>query len=97
MALLRSLPGTFFLFALAGAGLWAALTIRFETELLPALPPELPSVRGLAAFTRLAAGENEVFAVADPRLPLEERTRLLTAAREAWSALPAVASITTPA
>ena len=97
MALFRSLPGTLFLVAVAGAGLWAALTIRFETELLPALPPELPSVRGLAAFTRLAAGENEVFAVADPRLPLEERTRLLAATRAALTALPSVASITTPA
>ena len=39
MALFRSLPGTLFLAAVAGAGLRAALTIRFETELLPALPP----------------------------------------------------------
>jgi predicted exporter/lauroyl/myristoyl acyltransferase len=97
MPLLRSLPGTLFLLVLAGAGLWAALTIRFETELLPVLPPQLPSVRGIDAFARLAAGENEVFAVADPALSAAERARLLSATRTALAKLPAIASISTPA
>ncbi len=79
MALLRSLPGTLFLLALAAAGLWAALTLRFETELLPVLPPDLPSVQGIRTFADLAAGQNEVFAVADPALPPEDRDRLLAA------------------
>lgn len=96
MALLRSLPGTLFLAVLGLAGLWAALTIRFETELLPVLPRDLPSVRGLAEFSRLAAGENEVFAVADPALPAEERRRSLDLAAAAWRGVPDVAGVTTP-
>ncbi|MGA0848732.1 MAG: hypothetical protein ACO3RX_02170, partial [Chthoniobacterales bacterium] len=97
MALLRSLPGTLFLLALAAAGLWAALTLRFETELLPVLPPDLPSVQGIRTYADLAAGQNEVFAVADPALPPEDRDRLLAETRAALTALPQVAAITTPA
>jgi predicted exporter len=97
MALLRSLPGTLFLVALAAAGLWAALTLRFETELLPVLPPDLPSVQGIRTYADLAAGQNEVFAVADPALPPEDRDRLLAETRAALTALPQVAAITTPA
>ena len=58
MALFRSLPGMLFLLAVLGAGIWSALTIRFETELLPVLPQNLPSVRGLGEFARLAAGQD---------------------------------------
>ena len=83
MALLRSLPGTLFILALAAAGLWAALTLRFETELLPVLPPDLPSVQGIKTYADLAAGQNEVFAVADPALPPEDRDRLLAETRAA--------------
>jgi predicted exporter/lauroyl/myristoyl acyltransferase len=97
MALLRSLPGTLFILALAAAGLWAALTLRFETELLPVLPPDLPSVQGIRTYAGLAAGQNEVFAVADPALPPEDRDRLLAETRAALTALPQVAAITTPA
>lgn len=97
MALLRSLPGTFFLATLAAGGLWAALTLRFETEFLPILPPDLPSVRGIQMYADLAAGENEVFAVPDPALPTAERERLLSETRTALSALPQVAAVTTPA
>ncbi len=96
MPLLRSLPGTLFLAALGGAGIWAALTIRFGTELLPILPPQLPSVRGLETFAALAAGDNQVLAVPDPALPADERARLLAAARTALTACPEVAAVTTP-
>ncbi len=97
MALLRSLPGTLFLLVLASTGLWAGLTLRFETELLPVLPPDLPSVRGIQAYADLAAGQSEVFAVPDPSLPAAERELLLAETRTALTGLPQVAAITTPA
>lgn len=97
MALLRSLPGTLFLAALLAAGAWAALTLRFDTELLPVLPPELPSVRGIGDYARLAAGENEVYAVPDPALSVPERTRALAETRQALSGLDSVGSVSTPA
>ena len=96
MPLLRSRSSVLFLAIVGLAGTWAALTIRFETELLPILPRDLPSVRGLEAFSRLAAGETEVFAVADPSLPAAEQQQLLDQARAAWSVVPAVSSVTSP-
>lgn len=96
MVLFRSTGATLFLGTLLLAGAWAAWTIRFETEFLPVLPPDLPSVRGLEQFTKLAAGENEVFAVADPALPAAAQQQTLAAARQAWSGLPSLASLTTP-
>jgi predicted exporter/lauroyl/myristoyl acyltransferase len=96
MALLRSLPSTIFLLGLLGAGIWSALTIRFETELLPVLPQSLPSIRGIAEFQRLAAGEDEVYVVADPALPTEDRQRLVSKARDSLRSSPAVGSVTVP-
>lgn len=97
MALFRSLPGTAFLAILLLAGIWASLTLRFQTDLLPVLPQGLPSVRGLAEFSRMAAGEDEIFAVANPLLPEHERRRLLSAARRAAASVPGVGSVATPA
>ncbi|MFM6173975.1 MAG: MMPL family transporter, partial [Sphaerospermopsis kisseleviana] len=96
MALLRSLPSTIFLLGLLGAGIWSALTIRFETELLPVLPQSLPSIQGITEFERLAAGENEVYVVADPALPAEERQRLVSKTRDSLRGSPDVGSATLP-
>ncbi len=62
--------------AVLGIGLWCAATTRFQTELTPLFPPDLPSVRALRAFERTVA-ENEVFLVPAsggvPARPLLER------------------------
>lgn len=96
MVLLRRPLSAAFLAALIVCGLWAVGTIRLETELLPVLPPSAPSVRGLSDFARLAAGEDEIYAVADPALTAEERDELLAAARSAMSAVPGVARVSAP-
>lgn len=96
MALFRSLPGMLFLLAVLGAGIWSALTIRFETELLPVLPQNLPSVRGLGEFARLAAGQDEVYAVPNPALSTEGRARILEQARSALEQSEMVGSVLTP-
>jgi predicted exporter/lauroyl/myristoyl acyltransferase len=95
MPLLRSPSAALFLLVVLGAGIWSALTIRFETELLPVLPPQLPSVRGLDEFSRLAAGDHEIYAVPDPALSAEERGELLAKTRAALAKLPGVASVST--
>lgn len=96
MALFRSLPGTLFLLGVLAAGIWSALTIRFETELLPVLPQDLPSVRGLEEFARLASGENEIYVVANPELPVQVRSGLLNEARAALEQCHAVGSVSIP-
>ena len=96
MALIRSLPGTLFLAGLLAAGAWSALTLRFDTELLPILPPELPSVRGIGDYSRLAAGENEIYVIPDPALPPAERNRLLAESRAGLSEVPLVGQVSTP-
>lgn len=97
MVFFRSTGASLFLAGLLGAGIWAATTIRFETEFLPVLPPELPSVRGLKHFSRLAAGENQVYAVANPDLSVADQERAISSARQSWSQLPVVDLVTTPA
>lgn len=96
MPLLRSPSAALFLIAVLAAGIWSALTIRFETELLPILPSNLPSVRGLEEFTRLAAGDGEIYAVPDPALSPDDRGRLLGKARAALAPLSSIASVSTP-
>ncbi len=54
-------PGLVALAVLA-LGIWSACTTRFQTELIPLFPPDLPSVRALRALESNVA-ENEVFIV----------------------------------
>ena len=96
MVLLRSPLTAGFLALVVGAGIWALATIRFETELLPILPPSAPSVRGLHEFARLAAGEDEVYVVPNPDLSESERLRLLTAIRPALTAVPGILQVAAP-
>ena len=83
--LLRSPIRTLFLALMLVSGLWAWATMRFETELLPILPPGLPSVRGLENFRQLALGEDEVYVVPNPSLSQEQREGLLEKLRPALS------------
>jgi predicted RND superfamily exporter protein/lauroyl/myristoyl acyltransferase len=45
------------------AGLWAAATIRLQTELLPLMPQDLPSVRGLTLFQENFSSAQDVTVV----------------------------------
>jgi len=54
---------------LLAAAAWSAKTIRLETELLALLPQDMPSVRGLDAFSRQFASDREVILVADTTMP----------------------------
>jgi len=94
MILFRSPLRALFLLALLAAGIWATATIRFQTELLPILPPQLPSVRGLVAFAGLVSAENEVIVVTDPSLPEDGRAALLSRLAPRLAALPGVSSVT---
>ncbi|MBJ7392906.1 MAG: MMPL family transporter, partial [Chthoniobacterales bacterium] len=96
MILLRKPLCAAFLAAVAAAGVWSLCTVRLETELLPILPPSLPSVRGLSDFARLAAGEDEIYAVADPALPEAEREDLLAKAKAVASSVKGVAEVAAP-
>jgi hypothetical protein len=48
--------------AVLALGMWSAFTTRFQTELIPLFPPDLPSVRALRALEANLA-ENEIFIV----------------------------------
>lgn len=96
MVLLRSPFSAAFLAFVIAAGVWGIITMKLQTELLPILPPSLPSVRGLVEFSHLAAGEDDVFAVADPSLPLGDRIALLQEARAALAAAPGVKKVAAP-
>lgn len=96
MVLLRSPFSAAFLAFVIAAGAWGIATMKLQTELLPILPPSLPSVRGLVEFSHLAAGEDDVFAVADPSLPMEDRIALLQKARTALAATQGVKRVAAP-
>lgn len=81
---------------LLGAAIWAARTIRLETELLALLPQELPSVRGLDGFSRWFSSDREVVLVADDSMPVLQRQDALRRLKPALAALPGVASVQEP-
>jgi predicted RND superfamily exporter protein len=49
-----------------GLGFWSLLTLRFQTELLPLFPQELPSVKMLEKAQASIASEREVIVLAQP-------------------------------
>lgn len=96
MSLFRSPFKAAFLVLVMGFGVWALLTLKLQTELLQTLPDSLPSVRGLVGFSRLAAGEDNVFVVADPASSVQERVRWLEKARVALQAVNGVGRVSAP-
>ena len=50
----------------AAAGLWSVATLRFQTELLPLFPPDLPAVKALASAQQAVVSSRQVIAVAAP-------------------------------
>jgi len=53
------------------AGLWSVATLRFQTELLPLFPPDLPSVKALASAQEAVVSSRQVIAVAAPGSPVD--------------------------
>lgn len=96
MILLRTPLTAAFLAVVILVGIWGATTAKLQTELLPTLPPSLPSVRGIIEFTGLAVGEDDVFAVANPSLPATERAQLLETARAALASAQGVRKVVAP-
>lgn len=96
MVLLRSPLSAGFLALVIGAGIWGLSTLKLQTELLPILPPDLPSVRGLTDFSRLAIGEDDVFAVVDPSISEQDRVKLLEKIRPALEATKGVKQVVAP-
>ena len=80
---------------LAAAG-WAGKTIRLETELLALLPQDLPSVRGLDAFARQFASDQELVLVVGEDMPALQRKQVLRKIRPVLASLPDVASVRAP-
>jgi len=81
---------------LLAAGIWAAATIRMETELLPLLPPHLPSVQGMENFEKRFASDREIMVVADPAMPETERGEKFAKLRPALAAIPGVTAVLAP-
>lgn len=96
MILLRSPLRVLVIVALLFGGAWAAATLRLETELLPLLPAQLPSVRGLEEFQRRFASEREVHVVADPAMPESERAATWRTLRPALEKMPGIAAVVAP-
>ncbi len=96
MLLLRSPLRVLVIAALLLGGAWAAMTIRLETELLPLMPPQLPSVRGLEEFQRRFASEREVHVVADPAMSDGERAAAFRALRPALAEIQGIATVVAP-
>ncbi|MGV3531975.1 MAG: MMPL family transporter [Chthoniobacteraceae bacterium] len=96
MILLRSPLRVLVIVALLLGGVWAGLTLRLETELLPLMPSKLPSVRGLEEFQRRFASEREVHVVADPAMPEPERAAAFRKLRPELAKLPGVAAVVAP-
>ena len=70
--------------------------MRFETELIPILPQNLPSVRGLQDFSALALGQDEVYVVPDPEMPADQRAEWLAKIQPALAQVPNVARVEFP-
>ncbi len=81
---------------LLAAAAWSAATIRLDTELLALLPQDMPSVRGLDAFSRQFASDREVILVADTTMPAEDREEALRLLRPALASLDGVESVAVP-
>ena len=52
--------------SVVGLGFWSLLTLRFQTELLPLFPQNIPSVRTLEKAQASVASEREVIVLAQP-------------------------------
>jgi uncharacterized protein len=53
--------------AIVVVGIWSLKTIRFQTELYPLFPQDLPSVQGLKTFQHQFATAQELFLVIQPK------------------------------
>src|SRR5829696_6660616 len=96
MSLLRSPLRLAIILALLIGGVWAALTLRLETEVLQLMPTQLPSVRGLREFQERFGSERELYLVADPKMPEPDRRAAFEKLRPVLAGLPGVEAVVAP-
>jgi len=85
----RFLPSLIAVAVVVPLAIWALATIRLQTELLPLLPPDLPSVQGMQLFQSAFRSAQEVMVVIEQPDPAT-----VTSLRDRLAAVPSVESVT---